>query len=60
MYYVWLFTEKKETSDRGYDATYCNNNNNNSCGNSFSNFDDDEFSSAFNVPDMDISAGTIH
>jgi len=57
---VWLFTEKKEVSDQeGDDTTYCNNNNN-SCGNNFSNFDDDEFSSTFNVPDMDISAGTIH
>jgi len=50
--------EKKEASDReGYSIAFCNNNNNN--GITFSNLDDDEFSPAFNVPDMDISAGTL-
>jgi len=57
-------TEKKESSgDREVDLIMNNSgsssniNGDSSCGNTFNNFDDDDFSPTFNVPDMDISAG---
>ena len=66
---VWTFAEKKDVSDKEADSLIFANNNNingnnsNNAGSQLSSSnwcdEDVEFSSTFNVPDMDISAGTM-